>query len=300
MDARALLAALTMGLMASPANAADKALDRTFEVEAGGRLTVQLDAGHITVKGSDSNRVVVRLRAEGSEREIEDLMWTADRSGDGVAITLKLEHDKGWFNWKQNSMRINASVEVPRNYNVELATSGGGIDVRDLHGEAKGRTSGGRIHVESVHGKVNMRTSGGSVILKSLQGGPVHANTSGGPIQAHQIEGGLTAHTSGGSIRVEQASGPIDVHTSGGSITIDLVGENQGVVARTSGGSIDLRVPSTINAALNASTSGGRVKTDLAMTQSDRRDNSLRGTINAGGPEILARSSGGSITIAAR
>lgn len=301
MQARVLsIAALTVGLMtAMPVVAADKALDRTFQVPSGGRLSVNLDGGHIVVTGTDAPQVVVRLRAQGAEDRIERLTWSAEKDVAGVTITAKRDRAEQWFGWMFGDVRVSATVEIPLDYNVELQTSGGNIELRHVNGDATGRTSGGRIHVESVRGKVQMRTSGGSVLLKSLQG-PVQAHTSGGSIQASEIEGGLRAHTSGGSIRVERVSGPVDVHTSGGSIEIDLIGENKGVVARTSGGSINLHVPSSINGTLNASTSGGRVKSNLTMTTSEISRSSLRGTINGGGPEIMARSSGGSILIASR
>jgi DUF4097 and DUF4098 domain-containing protein YvlB len=297
MEARALstVAFVASLMMAAPSIAADKALDRSFDVPSGGRLNVDLDGGHITVMGSDSPRVVVRLRAEGDAKELERLSWSAEKDAAGVVVTSKRSGDRGWFNWSEN-VRVNASIEVPRNYNVDLNTSGGPIEVRNLNGNATGKTSGGRLLIEAVRGNVDMRTSGGPITVKSITG-QVDVRTSGGPIQASEVTGSLKAHTSGGSIRVEQVSGPMDVHTSGGSIDLDLAGENHGIVARTSGGGISLRMPSSINASLDASTSGGRVKSNLAMTTSESSDSSLRGTINGGGPEIKARSSGGGIQI---
>lgn len=297
MKARALsTVTFVAGLLsAMPSIAADKALDRSFEVSSGGRLSVKLDVGHITVTGSDSQRVVVRLRAQGDDRELERLTWSAEKDAAGVSVTSKRGGERGWFIWNEN-VQVSASIEVPRAYNVDLDTSGGSIEVRSLKGDAMGRTSGGRLLVESVQGNVKMRTSGGGVMLKAISG-PAEVHTSGGQIQAMELNAGLRAHTSGGNIRLERISGPIDVHTSGGSIDIDLVGENRGVVARTSGGSINLRVPSTIKATVNASTSGGRVRSNLAMTTLESSKHSLHGTVNGGGPEIVARSSGGSVSV---
>jgi len=301
MHARALsIAALTLGLItALPAAAADKVLDRTFQVAAGGRLRVDLDAGRVVVTGTDRPQVVVRLSARGTERELAKLEWSAEKDAAGVAVTSKRDRTLGWLGWFNGDANVVASIEVPREYNVELYTSGGGIELRGIDGDALGRTSGGRLQIEAVRGKVEMRTSGGGVTLKSVQG-PVSVQTSGGSIQASDLEGGLRAHTSGGSIRLDRVSGPIEVHTSGGSIDVDLVGDNQGIVARTSGGSINLRIPSSIAGTLNASTSGGRVKSELPVTIGESGDSVLRGTINGGGPEIMARSSGGSISIASR
>jgi hypothetical protein len=278
----------------APSSAAERMLNRTFEVSPGGRLSVDLDGGNITVTGRDATRVVVRLHAQGSERELENLKMSAEQDAAGIRVLGKREGRAHRF----KSAQVNATIEVPRNYNLELYTAGGAIAVRDLHGNVDGKTSGGHIDVEQIRGDVKVRTSGGRVNVKSVRGS-LDVHTSGGAIGIGDVANGVRAKTSGGPIRVERASGPIDVHTSGGPIEIELVGANQGIAARTSGGSILLRVPRTTRATLNASTSGGRIKSELPVSPSESSERKLRGAINGGGPEILVRSDGGSIRIEA-
>ena len=141
-----------------------------------------------------------------------------------------------------------------------------------------------------------MQTNGGGITVKDVKG-PVEVKTSGGSIQASQIEGGVRAHTNGGGIRLEKVAGAIEASTHGGSIEIELVGVNEGIVAKTNAGSITLRVPSTTNATLNASTTAGGVKSDLPIKATEVDTRSLRGTLNGGGPEIVARTNAGSIRI---
>lgn len=290
-------AVMSLAIVATPALAAEKEFNRSFDVSQGGRLKVDADGGSISVTGTDGQKVVVQIRATGDEDRLENLQFSADRDGDGVTVVAKKKSEmRSWFS---NGPRIQVTVQVPRQYNVELNTSGGGIKVRDLNGTANGRTSGGSIDLEALEGTVQMRTSGGSISVKSLRG-DTQLHTSGGPIVAVQVEGGLRAHTSGGSIRIERASGLVNAETSGGSINIDLAGANEGIVAKTSGGGITLSIPSATKGTLNASTSGGSVSSDLTMSMSESGRSSLRGAINGGGPEILARSSGGSIRVSKR
>ena len=299
MASKLLSAAALLTLCVSTALAAEKALDRSFEVPAGGRLSVDIEGGAVSVSGSDSNKVVVRMRARGSDERLEKITWSAERDAEGVAIVSRRPPGDKWFNWGNNDSKLTVTVEVPRAYNVDLKTSGGNLEVKELNGSAVGRTSGGSIAVESVRGEVRMRTSGGSVHARAVQG-PVELATSGGTIVANEIEGGLRAYTSGGGIRIAQTAGSIEAQTSGGSITIDMAGQNEGIVAKTSGGSITLKIPSATNGMLNASTSGGGVSSNLPLSSSESSKNSLRGTINSGGPEILARTSGGSISLVKR
>ena len=276
--------------------AAEKEFNRSFDVSSGGRLSVNIEGGQIVVSGADANRVVVRMRAKGSEERLEKVTMSADSNADGVTVVGKRDRGDQLFGWFGSDVNISVTIEVPREYNLDLHTSGGDISVRQVNGTAVGRTSGGRVNLESIRGDVRMRTSGGRMDARSIQGA-LELETSGGTITASNIDGRVRANSSGGSIRLEQVSGAVDAHTSGGSINIQLAGKNEGIVAKTSGGSISLRVPSSVAGDLNASTSGGRVSTDLTLTSSDVGKSSLRGKLNGGGPEILARTSGGSIQI---
>lgn len=278
----------------SPALAAEKELNRTFQVSPGGRLSVDIDGGSITVAGADTKQVVVRMKARGNARQLERTTMSADQNAEGVVVVSKRERDT-MLDWG-GSEGVNVTVEVPRSYNLELVTAGGGIDVRHVDGDVNGRTSGGQIRVASLRGKLNMRTSGGQIQLEDVKG-PVEVTTSGGSIAASRIEGGLRARTNGGGIRLEKVSGAIEATTQGGSIDVELVGANEGIHAKTSAGGITLRVPRTTQATLDASTSAGSVKSELPITTTEVDKRSLRGTLNGGGPEIQARTSAGSIYI---
>ena len=59
-------------LAASPAFAAEKTLDRTFQVSAGGSLTVEADSASVYVSGGDSNQVKVHIVARGAEKDLAD------------------------------------------------------------------------------------------------------------------------------------------------------------------------------------------------------------------------------------
>ena len=275
--------------------AAQRDLDRSFNVTTGGKLSVDADGGTITVTGTNANVVSVKIRASGDADGLDKLKLLAEQTSDGVNVTAKRNRD-GFSGWFGSDVQVSVAIEVPRQYNLQLETSGGDIRVKQINGTAHGRTSGGRVNIDGVQGEVRMKSSGGGIEVRNVQG-PVEVDTSGGSIVASELRGRVHAHTSGGSIRLERVQGAIDAQTSGGGITLDLNGDNEGVVAKTSGGSISMRVPTSIKASLNASTSGGSVNCELPLTTSEIGKTSLRGTVNGGGPEILARTSGGSIRI---
>ncbi|HET9447361.1 MAG TPA: DUF4097 family beta strand repeat-containing protein [Steroidobacteraceae bacterium] len=334
----ATLVASTLGvclvaLSPSAADAAEKRLDRTFSVAPGGKLTIDSDGADLRVEGTGGNQVVVRILLSGSERVLDRMTLSADQSGNDISITAK--HGGGkWTDWLGGwNLDGKIEVQVPRDYNIDIRTSGGDIKVGQLTGDARGRTSGGDIQIADVKGPVEMQTSGGDIRIEQVNGatrigtsggdieivglngdldaktsggyihldnvvGQVMARTSSGDVVARNVRGDSDLKTSGGDIRAT-IDGKIAAHTSGGDVTAELVGANRGISVSSSGGDLTVRVPKDTKGELNASTSGGSVRTELPVTTTEMGERKLIGSLNGGGNAIHARTSGGSIKVLA-
>ncbi|HEY5810232.1 MAG TPA: DUF4097 family beta strand repeat-containing protein [Povalibacter sp.] len=318
MNHRALLiCGLCLGLFFGSVQAKERIFNRTFAVTPGGQLTVDAQGGSIAVTGSDTSQVVVQVVARGSEEVLDDMTISAEQNSAGVAVIAK--HDtQGWFHWLfSGGLNLRVTVTVPRQYHLNLKTSGGSLAISQLHGNVQGATSGGSVRVEDVQGTVRtftsggsiqaeriggeteLRTSGGSITAKEI-GGSLSAQSSGGSIVVDKVNGGLVAHTSGGIIRAGAIGGKIDADTSGGTVDVELIGVNRGIRASTSGGGVTVRVPRNTAGTIDASTSGGSISCDLPVTATEATGKKLRGVINGGGAEIYARTSGGGVRIVVR
>jgi DUF4097 and DUF4098 domain-containing protein YvlB len=315
------------------AHAAEKRLDRTFSVAPGGRLTIESDGTDLRVEGTAGSQVMVHILLTGSERTLERMTLSAEQSGNDVAVGAK--HGSGkWLDWLGGwNLDGKIEVQVPHNYNIDIRTSGGDMRVGQLQGEARGKTSGGDLRVIDIHGPVDMQTSGGDVRVEQIEGN-TRLSTSGGDIEIARLTGDLDAKTAGGYIHLDDVTGKvlartssgnviasgvrgdsdlktsggdiratidgkIAAHTSGGNVTAELVGANRGIAVSSSGGDLTVRVPKNTTGQLNASTSGGSVKTELPVTTTEMGEHKLTGTLNGGGNEIYARTSGGSIKVVA-
>jgi hypothetical protein len=291
------LLAIMLALTATSVLAAQKTLDRTFDVSAGGLLTVDADGADISVMGSDVNKVIVHIDARGTDKDLEDLTLSAEPSGDGIRVQAKHpNHRGGWFNWGNSHLDAQIEVRVPRGYRVEARTSGGEMQLDDVSGPSTLRTSGGNITARNVKGAFEGHTSGGNVHVESMEG-PVNVHTSGGNVSVARIKGDVDADTSGGDVRVAGVDGRIKAGTSGGSVRCELMGANRGVSATTSGGSVWLTLPKDITGTLDAASSGGHIDSDFPISTTRWSEHRLSGQINGGGNEIYVRSSGGNITL---
>jgi len=333
--ARVLAVCLPLTLLLSQGtHAAEKRLDRTFDVAPGGTLTVESDGSDIIVSGGEGNQVVVQILVTGSQSYVDHMNLSADATAGGVAVTARSK--SGWLGWfSVGHTESTVKVRVPTSYNVELRTSGGDINIAKLQGTAYGKTSGGDVEASGVRGPVSLHSSGGDITASGIDGkteletsggdviartvtGDVDASTSGGSVLVQQITGATRARSSsgdviarnvhgnvdlrsaGGDIRGEGIDGEIRASTSGGDIDAELLGANRGIQATSSGGSIVLHVPADTGGVLNASTSGGSIRTELPVTTKEAGERRLSGPINGGGAEILARTSGGNIRLQVR
>lgn len=248
----------------------------------------------MSVVGRDAREVVVHAELQGSDDFLSRFHITSEQTPSGVTISAHMAHD-GWFHWFHvEPQHVRFTITVPRDYPVDLRTSGGHVDVRSLNASVHARTSGGSIRVEDVNGSVDVHSSGGGIDAERLNGAS-RLITSGGGIDVEDSTGDLDARTSGGSIRIRNDDGRVHAHTSGGGIRAQLRA-NHGATLTTSGGSITLFLPGDAHASVDAETSGGRVTVDFPLSSARRTDKRhLVGEIGGGGASIFLRTSGGSI-----
>jgi len=276
---------------------ADRVIEKSFDVRPGGLLHLDTRVGRVNIEGWDRNEVRLKIEVTGRERDIEDIEFYIESSEDGVTIKAEVPRSRSLFRDIGRRFNISYSIMVPYEYNVDVKTSGGSINLAKVEGDLTSRTSGGSVRGDEVSGRIEFITSGGGIHLNKVRG-DVSGRTSGGSINVNGAYGVLDVRTSGGSIRLSDIDARVEARTSGGGINLGFVGENRGIELRTSGGSISVGLPADIRGTIDARTSGGRVSTDFPVTvQGSISGSSLEGTVNGGGEKILLRTSGGGIRI---
>lgn len=324
-----VIAPVALGLLAfSPgplgADVEDR-IARSFEAAPGGQLVVEADRGSIAVKTADTSTVQIEVsrEAKGSEAKakkiLADHVITFSQKGSQVSVKAEYKGPKG-TGWLGSSPQFNVryQITVPRQFDANLKTAGGHIEVNRLTGKLQAHSSGGHLTFGAIEGPVNAHTSGGNITLEGCKGtvdlhtsggslklssieGDVAAKTSGGSIRAEKLTGKSVVKTSGGSITVGDIHGSIDAGTSGGSITVTLAEQPAADCSfKTSGGSITLALNGKIAADVDLHTSAGRVSTDLpvvSVVQGEHDKSRLRGKVNGGGPLITAHTSGGNVRL---
>lgn len=303
--------------------ATEERLHRTFVVQPGGTLVIDVEFGALDVSTNAGTEVVVdvyRKIGRGSAKAEKEYLAAHpvefSQEGSTVSVQCKSGQGSGWSFFGRNQNEAKYTVTVPSKFNARLTTAGGGIQVRDLTGDTRARTSGGGLRFERLRGEVDGQTSGGGIDVADCTGG-IKIRTSGGGIRAENGGGSLDGETSGGAVTVKTFQGPARVSTSGGGMTLERIGGTlhgstsgggiQAVVEApvpgevklsTSGGGVTVRIPENAAFELDAATSAGNVSSELPVTTVGKAERSrLKGPVNGGGPTVHLRTAGGGIRI---
>ncbi len=296
---RLILAAAAVAVLSHLPVLADTRVEKNLKLEPGGRLTVVADAGSLTVTGSSSSGAHVLLTSDKDDFDSRFDLKFEELPGE-LRITMKKKESlSSWTSWFNNS-KIKFEIQVPTKTATNLQTGGGHVKVRSLEGDANAETSGGHIEVADIQGNLSAETSGGHISVKNISG-TANIETSGGHIEADGVNGNLVAQTSGGHIEITDAKGRVDADTSGGHVEVTFAkGNAHGGKIESSGGGISVSVDPNVDLAIDASTSGGSVRTDIPVKIVGKvKGSSIKGTLGKGGETLYVHTSGGSVTISA-
>ena len=264
-------------------------ISKSFDVQAGGSLTVKNVTGDFDVKGWTNNVVEItqEIRIKSfTKGEAEEIFKRAHNAIEQSGSRIRIEGD-----YDGNRVHSTFTINVPEKFDVAIGTSGGDIELAGTEGEIDLSTSGGDIEIMDTAGRTRANTSGGDLTFSDVSG-TIAGATSGGDIELKDIYGDGTFTTSGGDIYLVNATDRVKLNTSGGSIKVEQVSGD--LNANTSGGDISVR---QISGSCSVNTSGGDI--DLHDIQGPTRANTSGGDITGENfmEKISVNTSGGDINL---
>ena len=267
-----ILSCLLTGATAEDiSQAVNKVIEKTYNVNPDGRLTVNADIGRIDIQThtQDSVEIVITKKAKRqSDRRVQkalaDFKVTFDATRSGVSITGAFQRGKNYWRWhplfELDHLDIRFLVTVPRRYNVDLNTQSGNISTDGLTGAVQAQTAAGNMRFNGIKGPISGRSNAGNITLANCQG-------------------------------------TVDIKTYVGNIQAEVPTQPQHQwTLQTSIGNIRGRLNSNIAVEIDARTSIGILSTDF-MVRGNVTRSRLLGTINGGGPLLKFRTSIGNIRL---
>ena len=261
--------------------------EKRFTIDGTPQLNLRTFDGSIDVRSGDQNEVRVEILRRGPDaKTAAELVVNITQDGNTIVVEAPNVHkgDGGVHLGFWNRGSVSLVVTTPKKVSLDARSGDGSIKTEGLTGSLVLNTGDGAITVRGIDGQIKAHTGDGSIRIDDAIGS-VDADTGDGAIDLTGRLESVALKTGDGSIRVRIQSG--SVPATDWSIA-------------TGDGSIDLSLPDTLNADIDAQTHDGRVRADglSNVTTSDRHDRdrrSVRGRLGAGGRTVRVRSGDGSI-----
>ncbi|HEX6200007.1 MAG TPA: DUF4097 family beta strand repeat-containing protein [Thermoanaerobaculia bacterium] len=253
----ALAFVLALLVAAAPALAVEvqERLEKTYDLGAGGEVSVGNVNGAVVVEGWDRDevRVVAVKKAKASTRAraeevLDKIEVRITRSGSRLEIdTRRPESSNSVFSWLFGngvSGDVSYTVSVPRRTDLEVDTVNGHVEVRGVEGHVEADTTNGGIEMADIRGSVDAGTTNGAIRVRLAEvaaGRSMSFSTTNGGIhvtvpRAARVT--LDASTTNGGIDLDDLPAA-DVRThgrrhlkaeiNGGGPTIELSTTNGGI-----------------------------------------------------------------------
>ena len=279
MPTRFLATLVLLALFSVAANAQN--IERVFSVSSGGKLELDIETGgDIEISSWDKNEI--KVLAEVSGRDAEMIVVDMEETSNGLEIYTE-------YSRRRARADVDMVIFVPAQFNLEISTSGGDVQIDGIEGKIEGSSMGGDLTFTRLAGTIEFSTMGGDIELSNsdVDGsvhtmggdvdisdvtGSVDGTTMGGDVTYDNVQSGSGAKkevnisTMGGDVNVDEALFGADLHTMGGDIEVNRAAKY--VKASTMGGDIEI---AEINGWIEANTMGGDVEvTMIGGTNGDR------------------------------
>jgi len=161
----------------------------------------------------------------------------------------------------------------------------------------------GTIEVHTIYPSQGPHTGGVSyqvVLPKDL--GNLEANTANGSISAQNVSGSVSMKSENGAITATSLKGPFSLSTTNGSISADCTDLAGDGLLHTTNGSITLALPRSADALIDATTTVGRIKSNLSANKTNKGvvGENIETRLGAGSHHLEAKTTNGSIRLEAR
>jgi hypothetical protein len=259
-------------------------LERQLDVNPGGTLRMDVADGDVTVETHEARGAAVTVRVSARDLDwgkevFERMQFDVRAEGNDLVIEARSPGISG-SEWKvhQGGVGIEISVAVPSRFNADILTSDGDVVLENLEGSIRVETSDGDIAAGRLMGRrVFLKSIDGDIHAASLEADHTVLSTRDGDVYAERVAGSLEATTGDGDVSVRLLqSAETTIRTGDGDIEITTVGDF--------GMSLDLR--------------GQEIYLPRRMQfEGTRRDDSVRGDVNGGGPHVTASTGDGDITV---
>ncbi len=280
---------LTMSVRAAGTTDITDTVKRSYKVQSGGTLFLDVDHGNVDIIAHAGNEVRIEVERTAStddrssaQRIFERHDLSMQERGSNVYIESQYDKDESfWGRMKSHDqLRVRVRAEIPESYNVEFSTGAGNVAIGNTTGRLHGRTGAGNVVIGAVNGSVDVASGSGNISIEGARG-VVEANTGAGNVEVRTVRGEIRVNTGAGNIEVsisEQLENDSQLNTGAGNVTVYLA--------------------SSVGADVDAECAMGSARTDYPLNVEGKwMKKSFAGSVNGGGPHLRMRAGVGNVEL---
>jgi len=256
--------------------------NKTYAISGHAQLRLETNDGAVEIIPGNGKQISARVETESWKLGPSDVTLTEHQTGDSVEIIIHVPNEH--FHFFGNGIRrsLHVYLEVPAESDLDIHTGDGSITARDVAGNIRLDTGDGSMRVDGMKGQLRFHSGDGR-------------------IEGERLDGALRADSGDGSIMLRGRFDVVDAHSGDGHIEITVENGsrmNAPWMVRTGDGRINMRLPETFNASVDAHTGDGRINFDFPLTvNGSMNSGTLRGKLGSGGESLTLRSGDGNIYI---
>jgi hypothetical protein len=253
---------------------------KTYAINGRADLHVQTDDGSVSITSADQNEIYAHVTTTRYTIGSSGVSIEESQNGNAVNIHVRIPHFH-WGFWGSGGS-VHVDLRVPHNLNLDVNTGDGDVNAQPVSGNIRITTGDGNINASGLHGQIYLHSGDGRIDSSGMDGS----------LEVDTGDGHITIDGRFDWLRAETGDGSIDASAANGSNIGD------GWTLHSGDGRITLRVPSNLNAELDAHTGDGSISWDVPLTFTGSVNRSyVHGKMNQGGGLLKISSGDGSIHI---
>lgn len=285
------------------AGGTDLLLDRRFAVGTGGRLEVQTRHADVEIVPGREGEVHVEILLSGDDLEAARRFYTAlrftvEQEGEAVRIVTRPERRASEEN-DTGDAHILVRAYIPATFRTAAAIAHGDLTAGVLHGPMTLAATHGDLTTDRLSGPaLSLRTTHGDLAARHLEGEAVHLAATHGDIGVEALHAGVfSARATHGDIDLPHTTGSAEVDSRHGDVVLGLAA-TAGSRIRSQHGDVRLHLPAGLAADVDLAAAHVGLAHGLRF-EGMHQEGRATGRLNGGGPLLDARTSHGSIQVAA-
>lgn len=270
--AMSLAVAALLFVSVDAAEAQERTVSETVDLDRDGRVTLKSFSGSITVTTWDEASAQIDVRIEGDDQDLVDQTEIRIEGG-GRNLDIETDYEEvedsqkflGLFNFGDTDKPdAHYTLKIPRTAELNIDDFSSEIEVSGLEADLSLNTFSSSINLDDITGHVR-------------------------------------AETFSGNAEIEGLSGSIDFETFSGNATIGMLALTDDCSFKSFSGDMELTLPADAAFDLDAELGmGGDLDSAFTLDEPRSEDGEVRGTVGGGGPRISFETFSGDLELLKR